>query len=263
MNDELKHATLSQVLIGSDKDKLMVTSASQSVFNICEEFGKYVRFVVETGEQAAPLQSLSPTNNVFAVMIAAQRQIQQGDNGVPLTIAVTTNKDRLYNDLVHLMKELGVKWIDPNAFAVPFLKKLCDILWYIDGHHETIAERAPKIPTLFSTFSGYNCPEKHKHRKRVLENLRASELRSHSLILQDILQASWFHKQSFTTLKEATEGLMVSLKSYAFFLQEKVKYQKLHHLMSQPSALQDDSSHIHYLPKSSKPTPSHPKTVSR
>ena len=45
VNDELKRATLSQVLIGSDKDKLMVTSASQSVFNVCEEFGKYVRFV--------------------------------------------------------------------------------------------------------------------------------------------------------------------------------------------------------------------------
>jgi len=30
VNDELKRATLSQVLIGSDKDKLMVTSASQS-----------------------------------------------------------------------------------------------------------------------------------------------------------------------------------------------------------------------------------------
>ena len=58
MNDELKRATLSQVLVGSNKDKLMVTSASQSVFNVCEEFGKYVKFVVEIGEQAAPLQSL-------------------------------------------------------------------------------------------------------------------------------------------------------------------------------------------------------------
>ena len=56
-------------------------------------------------------------------------------------------------------------------------------------------------------------------------------------------------------LKGATEGLMESLNSYALFLQEKVMYQKLHHQMSQSSAFQDDSSHIQYLPKSSRLTP--------
>ena len=175
VTDELKHATLVQALTGSDKDKLMVTSVSQSVFNVCEEFGKYVRFVVDIynseqpgGVQQSTLQSLNTTRNAFSIMITAQRQIQQG-NGVPLTIQVKTNKDRLYSDLVHLMKELGVKWNDPNVYAVPFLKEFGDVLWYVDGYHETIAERAPKIPSLFSRYTGYNCPEKHKHRKRVLE----------------------------------------------------------------------------------------------
>ena len=54
VNNELKRATLMQMLVGSDKDKLMVTSASQLVFNICEEVGKHVKFVVKIGEQAAP-----------------------------------------------------------------------------------------------------------------------------------------------------------------------------------------------------------------
>ena len=47
--DDLKHATLLQVLVGKDKDNLMVTSARQSVSSVCEEFGKYVKFVVEVG----------------------------------------------------------------------------------------------------------------------------------------------------------------------------------------------------------------------
>ena len=64
--------------------------------------------------------------NALSVLITAQRQIQLGDNGVPLTIQVKTNKDELYNDLIQQMKELGVKWNDPNAYAVPFLKNLCD-----------------------------------------------------------------------------------------------------------------------------------------
>ena len=43
MTDELKRATVSQVMVGSDKDKLMVTGANQSVSGICEEFGKYIK----------------------------------------------------------------------------------------------------------------------------------------------------------------------------------------------------------------------------
>ena len=73
-------------------------------------------------------------------MFMAQRQLQQGDSGAPFGILVKTNKDRMYNDLVRLMKELGVRWTNPNAYAVPFLNKLCDVLWYIDGNHNMIGE---------------------------------------------------------------------------------------------------------------------------
>ena len=260
VGDELKRATVSQVMVGKDKDQLMIASATQSVFSICEEFGKYIKFVVEINEQAAgsSLQSLSTTPNAFQVMFMAQRQLQQGDNGVPFGIPVKTNKDRMFNDLVHLMKELGVRWTNPNAYAIPFLKKLCDVLWYIDGHHNTIGERGCKVPTMFAKFSGYNCPEKHKHRKRELENLRSSELRSHSLSLQDLLQASWFQRECFKQLKQATEDLMMSLNSYAEHLQEKVKYQKLHHQLNtvQPSPLCNDTSHVKFIPKASTPTQS-------
>ncbi len=170
---------------------------------------------------------------------------------MPFSVPVKTSKDKLFNDLVGLVKELGVQWRDPNAYATPFLKKLCETLWYIDGHHRTLSEHAPEVPSLFSRFNGYNCPEKHKHCKRALQNLRSSELRSHALTLQDVLQASWFKKASFTALKEATEGLMTCLHTYAAYLQKKVKYQKLHHETNLASAMHDESSHIQYLPKSS------------
>ena len=114
VNNELKCATLSQVLVGSDKDKLMVTSASQSFFNICEEVGKHVKFVIEIGEQAAPFQNLNTTK----MPLPSWLQLRGKFSRVPLTTSVNTNKDRLYNDLVHLMKELGVKWIGPNVFDI-------------------------------------------------------------------------------------------------------------------------------------------------
>ena len=94
----------------------MVVSANHSVCSVCEEFGKYVKFVVQVNsEEAAP--STSAGRNAFAIMTTAQRQLQEGDSGVPFSVPVKTNKDKLFNDLVCLMKELGVKWIDPNALC--------------------------------------------------------------------------------------------------------------------------------------------------
>ena len=93
-------------------------------------------------------------------------------------------RDRMYNDLLGLMREMGVSWHAPTIYGTLFLKKLCDCLWYVDGHHDTIPEKAPKIPELFACFTGYNRPESHKHRKRVRGNLSMTQLCTHSLTLQ-------------------------------------------------------------------------------
>lgn len=50
---------------------------------------------------------------------------------------------------------MGIKWSDPATFGAPFVKKLQEALWYIDGHHETIREKAPRIPEVFARFTGY------------------------------------------------------------------------------------------------------------
>ena len=75
VTDELKCATLIQALVGSDKEKLMITTVSQSVCSICEEFGKFIGSVVDIdnseqpgGVQQSTLQSLTTStarNSLF------------------------------------------------------------------------------------------------------------------------------------------------------------------------------------------------------
>ena len=77
---------------------------------------------------------------------ASQRRLQVGDNGLPFAEAVKNGIDRLYNDLMGLMRDMGVSWNSPQGYGVPLLKKFRHSLWYIDGHHETITEKAPKLP---------------------------------------------------------------------------------------------------------------------
>ena len=134
-------------------------------------------------------------------------------------------------------------------FGATFLKNLRDVLWCIDDHHDTIAAKVPAVPKVFAKFNGYNCPQTHKHRKRTKGNLSCSEISRLALVLQDNLQASWFKKECYSALREATEGLMGTLNSYASYLKEKNKAQKLHHQSLTPSATPSDASHLEYLPK--------------
>ena len=141
-----------------------------------------------------------------------------------------------------------MKWSDPGVFGVAFLKNLRDVLWYIDGHHDTIAAKVHPVPQVFAKFNGYNCPQVHKHRKCTKGNLTCSEISRHSLVLQDNLQASWFKKDCYKALRDATEDLMGSLSSYAAYL-KKSKSQKVHHQSDTPSVTPSDSSHLEYLSK--------------
>ena len=81
------------------------------------------------------------------------------------------------------------------------------MLWYIDGHHGMIGENAPMIPSLFLVsmviiaFSYISTAKQHE------TILSYSELSSCSLTLQDISQVSWFQKNSFKTLKNATKEM--------------------------------------------------------
>ena len=68
VTDELKRATLTQALVGSDKEKLMIMSVSQSVCSVCEEFGKYIRFVVDINNSCLLYTSPSPRDATLSRM---------------------------------------------------------------------------------------------------------------------------------------------------------------------------------------------------
>ena len=74
-----------------------------------------------------------------------------------------------------------------------------------------------------------------------------------------MLQSSWFKKESFGALKNAIEGLVASLTSYASYLQEKSKWQRCHNEQTTPSATPSESSHMNHLPmRPNVPTSLHP-----
>ena len=63
------------------------------------------------------------------------------------------------------------------------VKMLSDVLWYIDGQHSKLSERSCEVPVIFSQFTGYNKPERSKHRKQVNTYLSYDILASLSMTI--------------------------------------------------------------------------------
>jgi len=138
-------------------------------------------------------------------------------------------KDKLYSDLLHLLglKRLKLQPSEILSFGERLVKTLRGVLWYIDGHHQTFADRSHPIPSLFKSFVGYNTPELSKHRKRSHTNMSSDTLMKHALGLKTFLLSPWMKRPVWDTAKKGIEDLTEAIESYCFHLDEKNKAVKI------------------------------------
>ncbi|XP_072026783.1 uncharacterized protein [Amphiura filiformis] len=139
------------------------------------------------------------------------------------------NKDRLWNAIIEMLHQCSEYPSDsPEARmgspsdAQAFVQAILDILWYIDGHHQTLANRV-KIPKLFEKFEGYNVPEKMKKRKRERENLKVDRLTDLAYRLSRFQTRSWMKVSNWIVLKDSVDALVDATTQYCTYLKEKNK----------------------------------------
>ena len=123
---------------------------------------------------------------------------------------------------------------------------LQEVLWYIDGHHNTLEARSCTIPSELQSFTGYNVPEKSKHRKRAHVNLSQDVLLKHVTLLKESQLCSWMQLPKWEGLKDCVCKLTTVIEDYCTYLGHQCKSAKLNHnsLMST-----SDSEVINVLPK--------------
>ena len=110
---------------------------------------------------------------------------------VPSRISAKNRKDDLYNALIDLLEEKNLM-LARSESGKRLVKALCNVLWYIDGQHETLSARSCHVPKIFLPFQSYNKPELLKHRKREHTNLSETELQSLSSDLFVLLLNSYW-----------------------------------------------------------------------
>jgi len=166
-------------------------------------------------------------------MMAAQRE--RMSCVLPDKIVVRNKKDQLYNDMLMMIEKNGLKCEVNSGTASNVLSSLCDALWYVDGHHQTFAGRILSIPEIFSNFTGYNQPEKLKHKKRLAGSMCAGTLKSHSQRLFGNLQLPFWDRGDWKRLKTDTEQFAANLGDYADILNVKKQNMNDLHQSSSPA----------------------------
>ena len=132
---------------------------------------------------------------------------------------------------------------------------MTDAFWIIDGHHQIFSNQGHRIPTVFGQFIGYNKPELSKHRKRHVDNLSGSVLRSLSSHLFYCLQGGYWHRSGWVQLKEDIEGLAQSIANYADYLERSNKRVKANHQLASPVRELAENMNFQFLPIASSSVP--------
>ena len=159
--------TLESAHVGSSRDRLDRVDLGLRVCQVVDTFGRYLKYVVISPEPesinvATAAVTSSSCANAFDIMMDSARML--GSQTLPNTVNEKNRKDKHYNDLLAMLhsKELKMKSKEVGSIGVKLMHVLRDVLWHIDGHHDTISKRSIPIPGIFQRFVGYNLPEAQK-----------------------------------------------------------------------------------------------------
>ena len=110
-SSDLSTAILESLWIGRQKSSLSRVDKTLNVSEVCISFGQFVKFVVSVGSSGG--SSLTVTKNAFTIMMCSQRRACQPS--LPQLLSERTKKDRLFNDIVKMLDQKGLKF---NFWAI-------------------------------------------------------------------------------------------------------------------------------------------------
>ena len=228
VDEYLSQSVLEKVFVGQSRESLSVVDESLVIDYVCL-FGQHVKYVVMIQAAQGGSSSGSQTvQNAFVFLMNSQRSTDS--KNMPSKKTERTKKDQLFNDIVTFFESKGWTWESGGeSHGKQFVAQLQECLWYIDGHHQTLADRSHPIPSIFQKFSGYNCPELSKHRKRSHTNMNADILTKHASSLKSFLLSPWMKRERWATMRKAIEELTEAIEFYVFELGEKNRAMKRHH----------------------------------
>ena len=224
----------------------MVTGINLKILVV--SFGQYLKFYVKKDSIQQPTSGLPN-----ALQILMSSQARQSTQTLPSSIAQPRNKEELHNAIIAFCQNENLTWTPSEVsggVAHNTVRMLSDVLWYIDGQHTKLSERSCEVPVIFtnSQFTGYNNPERSKHRKRAITSLSCDVLAFHAQRLFSNLQSGFWDRSTWRYFKWEVELLSRSLEKYCDILKcKKQRMLELHHVEEQVRSI-SNSMTVYYIP---------------
>ena len=196
------NSSVLSVFVGPKKTELTQLSPDVCIGEAATCLGNFVDFsVVEKEETQDPATGGEEIkNDYFKIMMAAANKAKH----LPQIKLPVNSKAKLTNDIISWLEKQNVGFLSTNVetLGAQLLNCLTDILWYIDGNHDTLAGRACAIPEALQHFQNYNVPEKRKRKKISKDNLREETLRNHATSVLLLTEKSFFQREMWGAVKQ-------------------------------------------------------------
>ena len=212
--------------IGPTKEAKRFTPVDPStmVETVVRALGMFIDFNVNFED--AKESQLTQSKNAFEMLMKNRRSIC-----LPKKSNEINAKVKLQNHIIDMLEQRNLGWSNDAVGTAGklFISTLSNALWYIDGVHESLAERSAHVPQFFYEYQGYNCPEKSRKRKRDINSMKEAELKDIVSDLYTLLGSSYFKLPDWKQLFEYIVHLTQSLNKYCQYLShQRESMKKIH-----------------------------------
>ena len=143
---------------------MLVQTEMSSNVKVCDAVscvGNFIEFVCRKLNEDDDLnytvsrESMEARKNAFTILTSAANHAKH----LPDKKREVNNKARLYNDIIEWFSSMNVGFssVNRDTLGVGLVNALTDALWYIDGNHDTLAERSCPVPAPLALFKNFYC----------------------------------------------------------------------------------------------------------
>lgn len=199
--------TWHNVVSGVNGSLMLCTREEQNV--------SHIKFIIQDEHPKSPVPVPSTSNVFNEMMNAASKRV------LPDPRPTTNRNDRLYNDLLALLRSnnLGWEYGTQNVAGKLFVNKLTSLLYYLDDKHSTLKLRSLKIPTFFLQLPLYQQNTYYKNGSHHKTTLRHKELEIHADKLEECILEPWASKLCWDQVVTASLDLCSVARTYANYLE--------------------------------------------
>ena len=180
--------------------------SSLTVGEVVSYIGPYVEFHVSRSDNESGVDlTVSNAPSAFDVLKSSQRSTQRSRKHVPERYTSSLNKKpELKNAVTDWLVKNQVGWLLANIQTLG-----------ISFKH---SRRSFGIPAELAHLSGFNVPEKHKHKHKLPGNLTRNMVSEHSTSLLNLTQLAYMKTDSWKGVYAILLRLAVNLRDYSKYL---------------------------------------------